>query len=200
MDCEIEKLTKDFEVDCDNLPIGGLDVELGLVALKDIDRANTTFDPLIKLRITNFALLPGAEMVFLKGVKQTNAKSYALVKKEASIDKWRHQINGVIFNPSAENKEQLARLATGVKYVAVVNQNWKGADDEEAFEVLGYNAGLELMEATNNSAENDNTIPIMLANADNFEEPLPPYNVLEGDYGTTLTAFKNRFSDGSVSS
>ena len=84
----------------------------------------------------------------------------------------------------------------GAKYVAVVEQLWKGADNEEAFEILGLNAGLILTEAKNASGENDNTISLVLSSQEGYEEPLLPRTLLIIDYPTTKTAFGNKFLAG----
>ncbi|MCR5863073.1 hypothetical protein LRS05_13465 [Flavobacterium sp. J372] len=97
----------------------------------------------------------------------------------------------MIFSPSLANKTQADNLSKGAKYVVVVEQTWKGADNEDAFEILGYNSGLELVTMTNSSKENDNMIMFELASADGFEESTMPKTLLDEDYVTTKTVFNN---------
>lgn len=192
------KITANFVLDCDYLPIAGLTTNALLINFDDIDRTATTISNTNRLLMTNLQLKPGKTAYLFTGVKQTNAKSYALVPKDTNVDKWSHNFNGTVFNPSVENKLQVGNLALGSKYVVVVEQLWKGEDNEDAFEVLGYYTGLKLNEATNNSAENDNTIALALGSEEGYEEPSLPHNLLETDYATTKLAFDNLFAQASV--
>ena len=191
-DCT-QKLTADLLIDCDNLPVGGLEVNAWIFNKTDIDRSAVTFDASNKISMTNFQLLSAKVGFKLEGIKQSNAKNYALVPKENLPDKWLHQFNGIIFNPTAANKLQLNSLSEGGRYVVVVEQLWKGATDASAFEVLGYNVGLKLTESVNNSVENDNGITLVLASEANYEETNVPYTLLDIDYATTKAAYDNGF-------
>lgn len=187
------KITANFVLDCDYLPIAGLTTNAVLINFEDIDRSATTISGTNRILMTNLQLKAGTTGYLFTGVKQTNSKNWALVPKDANIDKVSHVFNGTVFNPSVENKLQVANLALGAKYVVVVEQLWKGEDNEDAFEVLGYFAGLKLNEATNSSSENDNTIALVLGSEEGYEEPSLPHNLLETDYATTKTAFDNLF-------
>lgn len=186
-------ITDDILLDCVNLPIAGLEVNMIIVNRKDVDLTATTFDVNNRLLCTNFQLKSEKTGFLVEGIKQSNSKNYALVLKENLPDKFSHAISGTVFNPSVENKLQVAQLALGATYVAIVQQKWKGADNKDAFEILGFNVGLKLTEATNNSGENDNTIVLTLASEDGFEEPTLPLNLLMTDYATTEVVFGNKF-------
>ena len=192
------KITASFVLDCEYLPIAGLTTNAILINYDDIDRTATTIDPTNRLLMTNLQLKAGKTGYAFTGVKQTNAKNYALVPKDAGVDKYTHGFTGIVFNPSVENKLQVANLSLGSKYVLAVEQLWKGEDNEDAFEVLGYFAGLMLAEATNNSTENDNAISLVMGSQEGYEEPSLPHNLLETDYATTKTAFDNLFIEASV--
>lgn len=188
------KITADFVLDCDFLPIGGLTTNALLINAEDIDRTATTISGTNRLLMTNLALKAGKTGFLFTGVKQTNSKSYALVPKDTNVDKFSHTFKGSVFNPSVANKLQVANLALGAKYVVVIEQLWKGQDNEDAFEVLGYQTGLILTEVTNGSTENDNTILLTLSSQEGYEEPSLPHNLLETDYATTSIAFTNKFA------
>lgn len=194
------KLTANFLLDCNYLPVAGLTANAVIINFEDIDRGATTISTVAgtQLRMTNLQLKPGTTGYIFTGVKQSNGKSYEFVAVDNLPGRFTHSFAGRIFNPSVANKEQLRNLALGAKYVVVVEQLWKGEDNEDAFEVLGYDAGLILTEATNNSAEESNTINIVLSSEEGIEEPKPPYNLLEVDYPTTSTAFANLFAEASV--
>lgn len=187
------KITENFVLDCEYLPIAGLTTNAVVINFDDIDRTATTFDALNRLVITNLQLKVGKTGYSFTGVKQTNSKSYTLVPKDNNIDKFSQVFRGTVFNPTALNKLQVAQLALGGKFIVVVEQLWKGADNLEAFEVLGYFAGLMLTEASNSSAENDNTIVLALSSEEGFEEPSLPHNLVETSYALTKVAYDNLF-------
>lgn len=187
-------LTADILFDCANAPVGGIEQNVVLINKDDIDVATTVTDPVNRILLTNLQLKAGKSGYLLTGVKQANGKAWELVKKENAPDKFKHTFSGVIFSPSASVKAQADNLSKGAKYVAVVEQMWKGADSEDAFEVLGLTCGLELMTMTNSSKENDNMIMFELSSAEGFEEPTMPKTLLDGDYAATKTAFTNKFS------
>ena len=165
-----------------------------LIKKEDIDVAATTTDASSRVLVTNLQLKPGKTGFMLTGVKQSNGKAWELVKKENAPDKFKHTFSGVIFNPSAVNKQQADSLSKGAKYVVVIEQVWKGEESADAFEVLGLSSGLELMTMTNNSRENDNMILFELASADGYEETTMPRTLLDGDFAATKTAFNNKFA------
>jgi hypothetical protein len=187
-------ITADILYDCDNSPVGGLETDVVLVNVADIDVAALTFDAANGDIVTNFQLLTGKTGFLLQGIKQINSASSELVKKEFSSDKHTHTFNGVVLNVSAANKLQVNSMTEGAKYVAVINRKWKGASNLESFLILGLESGLELLTAAWNSNENDGVLQFSLASTENFEEPKLPNTLLETDYATTLTAFQAKFA------
>lgn len=192
-------ITADILYDCVNEPVGGIEQNVVIINKDDIDVVATTIDATNRTLVTNLQLLPGKTGYMLTGVKQAHGKSWELVKKENTNDKYKHTFSGIIFNPSAANKMQADNLSKGSKYVIVVEQVWKGTDSKEAFEVLGLSSGLELMTMVNNSKENDNIIQFTLASADGFEEPTMPKTYLDGGsttgtYAVTKATFDTKFA------
>jgi hypothetical protein len=197
-------LTADIIFDCANAPIGGIEQNIVLINKDDIDISATTISTTNRLQVTQLQLKTGKTGYKLTGIKQSNGKAWELVKKENAPDKFKHTFSGVIFTPSLENKVQADQLSKGAKYVVVVEQVWKGTNNAEAFEVLGFNSGLELTTMTNSSKENDNMIMFELSSADGFEEttmpktyyaaPVAPQTALEG-YTERKTLFDNCFTE-----
>lgn len=190
--CGGDLLAGDFALDCDNKPIAGLTERIALINFDDIDRATTTRNAANTI-VTNLALDYGKVAYELQGVKRSNAALASLVKKDLDLDKWSHGINGIVFNVVAETIEQLNRLSTGGRVVAVVERKFKGADQEAAFFILGLDSGLELATVEYNSNENGGSIPITLTSVAEEEEPYFPATWLETDYATTLAAFDALF-------
>lgn len=192
-------LTADIAFDCVNAPVGGIEQNVNLVNKDDIDYTLTTLDANNEVVVSAIVLKAGKTAFKLTGVKQANGKAWELVKKENAPDKFKHTFSGVIFNPSAANKQQAQNLSKGSKYVAVVEQVWKGVNNKDAFEVLGYSSGLELATMTNSSKENDNMIMFELSSPDGYEEPTMPKTFLDGgvttgNYAASKTAFDNAFA------
>lgn len=187
-------ITSDILFDCDNPSIAGLEVNVLLFNRADIDLTAVTFDATNKLLMTNFQLKTGSTGYLLKGVKQVNSTSFEQVVKETGTDKVNHTFNGLILTPTVDNKLQLQNMKDGGDLVAIVEKKYKGEDNVEAFEVLGYNSGLKLTASTYNSNENDGAITFALTSEDGYEEPNYPYNLLQTDYAATQTAFGNKFA------
>ena len=187
------KLTANIDVDCEQLPVGGLETNVVVINKDDIDYTLCTFDADNRLKMTLLKLKPGKAGFRIAGVKQSNQKSSELVLVENMPNKFKHEFMGVIFNNSVENKLQLANLALGSRYVVVVEQLWKGTLNKDAFEVLGFKTGLVLTESKNGSATADNTWSLKLASEAKYEEPTPPHTLLQINYAATKTAFTNLF-------
>lgn len=186
-------ITADILADCLNGSFQGLETNVVLINREQIDFSSIVYDGANELLVTAFNLLSGNTGYCLEGVKQVNSSGYELVKKETSLDKFKHIFNGVVLTFSAENKLQLQNMSKGDKFIAIVEKKWKGASNAEAFDIYGLDVGLELNVSTFNTNENDGTAAFELSSADGFEEPKLPLNLLITDYATTKTAFDNKF-------
>ena len=186
-------LDGDILYNCQEGGVAGLETSIIIINRDDINVASITYNPNNKMIMTGFQLNSGKTGFLLQGVKQVNSTAFELVKKETSADKKKHTFNGVILSLSAENKLRLEKMSEGGNYVVVVEKKWKGANDADAFDVLGIDVGLELNVATFNSNEADGNAIFELSSVDGFEEPKFPVNMLLTDYTTTKTAFTNKF-------
>lgn len=186
-------LDADFVLSCDDKAKGGLENDVILVNYSDVDYTAITYDAGNKNIVTNFQLKSGKIGFLLQGVKQVNSTAFELVKQEFSFDTFKHTFNGVILTPNAANKEQAEKLASGGRYVAIVNRKYKGASNADAFEIYGLESGLDLETMTYNSKENNGVISFTLASAEGEEETSIPKTLLETDYATTLAAFEAKF-------
>lgn len=184
-----EKLTGAIAKNCDEKPQAGIEVNVVIINMDDIDYASSTFDGTNDLLITNLATKSGTQGYFIEGIKQTQGASFELVKKEEGFDGFKHKFEGVILEPSVENKQRLSELSAGGRFIVVVEKKWKGVDDEDAFEVLGWNSGMEIETVIWNTKEADGIIKFSLASVDGFEETRMTYNNLETDFATTKVAF-----------
>lgn len=188
-------LDGDILLDCDNAPVGGIEVNVVLFNRLDIDKTAVTFDGANKLLMTNLQLLSGKTGYSFEGVKQINGLAEELVKKETSLDAFKHIFSGMVLTPSVANRLQLQQLSEGASVCVMVELKWKGANQEEAFIFGGYEAGLELNVLTRNTKENDGSIVFELSSVDGFEDPKQILTVLETDYATTKAAFDAKFAE-----
>jgi hypothetical protein len=186
-------LTSDILFDCANAMVGGIEVNVLMFNHRDLDKSAVTFNATNKMVMTNLQLKSGKTGYLFQGVKQVNALKFELVKKEMGPDKFKHTFAGTVLNFSAENKERLMELSEGGKVAVMVELKWKGTAAADAFQLAGYDSGLELQVATWATNENDGVISIELASVDGYEETKPVYTVLETDYATTSIAFTNKY-------
>lgn len=193
LNCE-NKLTADIQKNCDQKAQAGIEVNVVLINFEDVDKATSTIDGSNDLIITDLATFSGTQGYFIEGVKQTQSAMWELVVKEDSFDMYKHFFNGVVLTPSAANKKLFEQIASGGRYIAVIEKKWKGENQADAFEVLGWDAGLRISESTWNTAESDGVIKFVLSNPDGYEEPKMSRNLLETDYATTKTSFNNKFA------
>ena len=192
MDCE-GLLTTDILFDCENAMVGGIEVDVLFFNHSEINKSAVTFDATDKNKMTNFQLKTGKKGILLKGVKQINSASWELVKKASGSDKFKHIFKAVLLSYSSEQKAALIAMAKGGKYAIMIELKWKNSLNIDAFQLLGYDSGLELQTAAWGTSENDGTIQLELSSTENYEENRPSITVLETDYTTTATAFGNKF-------
>ena len=185
-------LSGDIAFDCTDLMLAGLEVDAVFVNHSDVDYVNSTVSGTNDTIVTNLQLKAGKTGYLFPGVKQINSLAFELVPKETTQDKFKHTFTGMMFNLSAANKLQLSKMVGGL-FLVVVELKWKGSSSEDAFQVGGYNQGMRLTAVTWSSNENDGNVTLEFSSADGYEEPKPILTLLETDYATTSTAFKNKF-------
>jgi hypothetical protein len=178
--------------DCDNSVIGGIEVDVMLFNLSDINKVATTYNTTNKLLVDNFELKAGKTGFLLDGVKQVNALKWELVKKELGNDKYKHTFTFVILNPSVANRKLLADMNGGY-FAVMVETKWKGASSAEPFLIGGYDSGMQLQTATFSTNENDGTISVEMSSVEGYEEPKPVLTFLDTDYATSKTLFDAKF-------
>lgn len=175
--------------DCTDLPFAGLEVNVRLINRNDIDYGACTFNA-DKTICTLLVLKEDKAAFTIVGFKRSNNVQAKLVMKEMLNNSFEHALAGVAFNRKPDTLDQLNKLATGSKIVAVVEYKHKGSTSAEAFMIYGFNSGMELAELTHDANVNNGTISLRLASAKDEEEPFMPCIYLVTNYATTLTAFE----------
>lgn len=198
MSCFTEELSEDILIDCLNLSKAGIETDVVIIPKKYIDYAGSTINATNRVLLDELVLLAGNKGVKLEGVKQINGYNWEFVPSEETIDRYRHTFTGVVMTPSAANRLAASKLAKGEQYVIVVNKKYKGANQADAFLVLGWDTGMYLTAMTENSKEVDSAIQFTVSNKDGELEDEMPRILLDTDHTTTLTAFNNLFEEAAA--
>lgn len=183
----IDDLTGDFQKDCDNPPVLGLEENAILVPYDDIDRAATTFNADGTI-ITNITLKEDAQKIKVQAFKKFKDGGYDTKSNPDSPDGTIHSFIFVSPKNDSSAKKFINALLTGARCVAFVERKWKGATKDQAFEVLGYDIGMGGTPAMKYYADSGSHV-ITLKTPDGEQEPKVPYTWLETDYATTLAEF-----------
>lgn len=184
----LEGMDGDIIADCEDLSFAGLEAIVRLINRNDIDYAASTFNA-DKTVCTSLVLKATKEAFSIVGFKKSNDAEFKLIKKDTVNDAFEHALKGVVFNRKKETLAQLNKFCSGNRIVAVVEYKHKGKLVEEAFMIYGWEAGMELAEATHTANANNGTISLRFASVKDEEEPRVPCLYLDDDYETTKTAF-----------
>ncbi|SDT47273.1 hypothetical protein SAMN05192545_3927 [Maribacter dokdonensis] len=189
MSCS-KKITGDLINDCTVDPVLGLSRGV-IISRDDLDLTALTEEG---AKVTAFSLLTGATGFAVSWLKRlgsnTNALSYSATERDGFTHSFACQLAGF----SAENAERLNELKNG-NYVLVVESNFKGEDNVDAFKVFGLKTGMTLTEATHGSNENSGAITYVLSTEEgNFEKYIFQTLVL-GDYAATKAQFDTLFAN-----
>lgn len=189
----INKITENIEFDCDDKPIAGVENQIELINRDDIDLAATTFDVANPNLITNLVLKEGAQSYRCDTIKGLFAPSTVPSIEDESINGHVHSLGIRIFKNSPAAHAQIDKIVDGANLVAVIEAKQKGANNANAFDVLGWHVGLE---ASADSAgrvyrEQDGAYLLTIATPNGYKEPKSVYKWLETDYATTKEKFDN---------
>ena len=186
-----EILSSDIYKDCSVPAMAGIEVNVTVVPLK-YSKYDYSFNS--NGVLTYFEPQTIGVTFRIEGIKQAQGVSFELIKKEDSFDTYKHSFSGVILTPSAENKKSLQQLNSGEPYILFVEKKWKGMNLNDAFEVLGWDAGLYMQEVNWNTKESDGIIKFVMATADGSEETNLPCNFSLGTYVQTKNWIDTKFN------
>lgn len=178
-------LIKSSVVDCENPIQGGVgdNSRLILINKKDID--SYTLDG--TGRITAITLKSGKSGWSFDGVKQSLKPKYEKVDSPTGQPLYRHTAEFFYFGYSAVDKNNLQQMANG-RYVAIFSN---AKSDENAYEALGLDIGVEIKEMVRASQENGGAIRVVLASpSDNELEAKMPATISTA-YATAKTLVEN---------
>lgn len=181
------KISDDIFNNCDETLIGGVRDRLILFNKIDLDNGSYTKN------ITNSQIIEG---ITLPTSPQTRA--YAFEGQNNSIDVstslskgtysvgYLHKTVFRVFTNNPAVKEQLEAMAKG-KVVAIVQNNFQGATGQGAFELLGMEAGLEVIELTSDKSDGDTqgAYVVTLSTNEKYREGHLPATPFLTDFETT---------------
>lgn len=187
-------ITASILINCDQpLVVGTKDI-LYLINRDDID--NIMFDSTLDSGINELALslnLISSRYIYkIEGRNNSNEPS-AVLRKGRYFDTYEHKISFKVFGNGPEIKSQLESMIQAGNLVAIIENNYRGTGDVSAFEIYGYNAGLEVIECSRVINDNDTqgAYSIVLKTPEQQGEPHLPYSLLAGDYTATKEMLNN---------
>ncbi len=191
LDCG--KIISDFLVGCADVIKGGIEQSIVLINRTDIDKSASVVDTDVltgKHTITSLVLNTGTTGYVIEGIgnKQIFSAGYTLNNADDQPNDFTHTLALRLFNCTEASAALVNSLALGADLVAVV-KNKSGC-----FEILGYDGGLKVSEASKNSAENKGSVVFTLSSSANDTEPYVPYQYLDTDTATTQAAYDNKFA------
>lgn len=187
---ELCKISAGASANCNKPLVGGANDRLILINKEDISGVvYSASSDLIIEAITLAIASPANKAYAFTGKNSSVDSSATLVKGRYSVT-YDHQTIFRIFDDGPDIREIVAQLGNG-KYVAIVQNNYRGTDDKATFDVKGISVGLEATEITQDKSDADTqgAWVITLKTPDNGpKEPLPPANFFITDYATTKAA------------
>ena len=184
MDCN-NGLSGGILHDCINTPVKGLDGSRAVIInYSDIDRLSSTVNG---ATITD--LVVNGTGYVVEWYRELGSTSSTYNLNNDDYDGFGHTFSARFSVPSAEASERLSELKSG-RFVVVVETNYKGADNKDAFKVYGWNSGLTLSTSDVNSNENSHSIVFSLSTSDGYVEQYG-YNIFfeANDYATSKATF-----------
>jgi len=151
------------------------------------DIVSYTVDPTNPLVVTGLVLATGASGFKWQGFNGSNEPSFELVKKTFSPPKYKHIVKPKIFSNDPATKYQLYKLDNS-RVVVVHQNNTKGTNGNQAFEVYGLDSGLIVDVHTRDLANADlaGGHEVEIASQDNALEPYPVKTFWDTTFAASL--------------
>ena len=178
--------------ECADIPPGGTRARLLLANLDEVESYTEDGDG----QITAITMIDDATFYEFTGFRNDVKKSEEVIKPEIGIPKFKHNVGWVIYENTQVQKNNIENIVRG-RFVAVVENKGK---DENSFEVVGKDVGLEIVAGPiRNAHENGGFFVIALSTPDDqgeLEGELPK-TLIVTDYAGTLTYLEGLLPVGS---
>lgn len=182
MDCG--SITKGFVIDscAQALPIGGTGTRIMLLNYADVDKENSTVKDGV---VSNIALKSGKKGYLYETLENANEAS-ATFSKGTYVSTYDHSVTLRCFVRSTDAKEFVNQMKDA-RLIAVVENR---EQDENHFEVYGWDSGLKLTENTYGTTLTDNVaLAPVLSTDDTSKETKLPLTFFTTSGAATETAF-----------
>lgn len=190
MSC-LKKITADIAFDCNDKAKKGLKGSKAVIInYDDLDLGATT---VAGATISSLATKSGTAGFSIGWYKDLGSTAVEYTPNDEVVDGFSHSFLCRLGTSSAANAEIASQLKGG-RFIIVVETNYQGTAQAEAFKVYGFENGLELSEMTGSSEEASGSLLFTLSTKeDDFEEY--PFQILkETDYSVTKASFDSLFS------
>lgn len=172
--------------DCEHPLVPGANDRLILFNYSELQDATYTFDAANPLIIDSLSPAQGVLAYAFEGQNNSVEPAQNLVKNRYYVG-YNHEITFKVFSAAPDTKKVLQEMAKG-RVVAIVQNNWKGDSGEGAFEVYGWETGLEVQELSRTiaDAETGGAFNIVLRNNEVSIPGTLPHTLDLGGFTTTL--------------
>jgi len=178
--------------ECADIPPGGTRARLLLANLDEVE----SYTEDVNGQITAITMIADATFYEFTGFRNDVKKSEEVIKPEIGIPKFKHNVGWVIYENTQIQKNNIENIVRG-RFVAVVENKGK---DENSFEVVGKDVGLEIVAGPiRNAHENGGFFVIALSTPDDqgeLEGELPK-TLIVTDYAATLAYLETLLPVGS---
>lgn len=162
---------------------GGVGGDSRLVLIQKTDITGYTANGIDQ--ITAITLAANKSGFSFDGIRQSTKPKFERKQSPAGQSVFMHRIEFSYFAYDQVSKNNAFRMSQG-RYIAII-ENAK--QDDNAFEVLGLDVGLEVVEMTRANQENGGAIKIVLASPEEEYEAKPPRTFFTATgYSTNRTA------------
>ena len=181
----IKKLTDDVLFNCQNKSVKGLEKRILLLNYLDIDRKATILNE-SKTTIEKLVLKEGKKAYLFQGTNKS------FVGNQKYSKKFQQEISLQIYQVDERTLKRIDELTKSTLVVIVETKN-KGQNGENAFEILGFDAGLQLSDLQRDY--NKTSIKLTLTTNPQIKELRMVYKWIETNYRNTLNKFDSKLND-----
>jgi hypothetical protein len=180
MSCE-NKLTASFLRTCSYKPKAGLENTVYLMNTSEIDKALTQLDSTVDGMAIKAPIIfaTGAGLHKAEGAGKYPQGSTSMAQGDNGAN-WTHTLMVRILYYSATQRALLQKIIDGGRITPVIEKRDKGPVGELAFDVLGWESGLEVQTVEWSSNENEGVVTVTLATADGEFESTDRRSLVDG--------------------
>lgn len=184
-DCAV--ISTNLNKNCDNPLVGGVRDNIYLINFSDWLDAVFVRNGLNSQIYESITLPSGALAYRMEGINNSPEPSTSF-KRLAFAELFEHIVKYKIFDITPSAKEQLELKSKG-RFVAIVENNYKGATGNAAFEIYGADSGLIVPDGgltrDPNSTDTQGAYDVTLQTSEKSLEPHLPATLFITDYATT---------------